>query len=198
MGKIFCLLGKSCSGKDTLFKALSEDQDLELQPVIIYTTRPKRNNEVSGREYYFIDEATLHDYARQGKIIEQREYNTIKGKWYYCTIDDKQIDLNKNNYLIITTLAAFQELQNYFGAAKVIPLYIMVDDETRLLRAIKREKQQIQPNYDEVCRRFLADNRDFSRSGLTTCGILAYYCNRNLKECFLAVKTAIQEKIHIN
>ncbi len=195
MGKIFCLLGKSCSGKDTLFRALSEAKDLKLRPIIIYTTRPKRNSEVSGQEYYFIDEKTLHEYERQGKIIEQREYNTIQGKWHYCTIDDGQIDLVANNYLLIGTLEAFQELQRYFGTDSIVPLYITVSDETRLIRAINRERQQDHPNYDEVCRRFLADSRDFNTPKLLACGILAQYGNSNFKECLQAVKGAIKTAI---
>jgi guanylate kinase len=196
MGKIFCLLGKSCSGKDTLFKALSVDKDLKLRPLIIYTTRPQRSNEVNGQEYYFINEATLHDYERMGKIIEQREYNTIKGKWQYCTVDDGQIDLEKDNYLLIGTLEAFQELQNYFGVTNIIPLYIAVNDEARLMRAISRERQQDQPNFDEVCRRFLADSSDFSPKKLIASGILVSYCNSNLKDCLQAVKTAIKAAIY--
>ena len=195
MGKIFCLLGKSCSGKDTLFKALSIDKDLKLRPIIIYTTRPRRSNEINGREYYFINEAALHDYEGIGKIIEQREYNTIKGKWHYCTVDDGQIDLVKDNYLLIGTLEAFQKLQSYFGVANIVPIYITVNDEVRLMRAISRERQQDQPNYDEVCRRFLADSRDFSPEKLIACGILATYYNSNLKDCLQTVKAAIKTAI---
>lgn len=198
MGKIFCLIGKSCSGKDTIFKALSEDQDLKLRPIIMYTTRPKRSSEINGKEYYFIDETALHEYDRRGKIIEQREYNTMNGKWYYCTVDDGQIDLVKTNYLLIGTLAVFKELQRYFGSHNIVPLYIMVKDDERLTRAINRERQQNYPNYDEMCRRFLADSRDFSATKLTDCGILSYYCNRNLKECLQAVKVAITEVICTN
>ncbi len=196
MGKIFCLLGKSCSGKDTLFKALIQDQELQLRPIIIYTTRPKRNSEVSGKEYYFINEAALHEYERMGKIIEQREYNTIKGKWHYCTVDDGQIDLAKANYLLIGTLEAFQALQSYFGVSTIVPLYITVNDETRLIRAITRERQQEQPNFDEVCRRFLADSQDFNETKLIARGILAHYCNSNLKDCLQAVKVAIKTAIY--
>ena len=65
MGKIFCLMGKSSSGKDTVFKLLKEDKELKLKPVIPYTTRPKRNNEINGVEYYFINEEILSDMINQ-------------------------------------------------------------------------------------------------------------------------------------
>ena len=54
MGKIFCLMGKSSSGKDTIFKELKDDTDLNLKPIISYTTRPKRVSETQGIEYFFI------------------------------------------------------------------------------------------------------------------------------------------------
>ena len=42
MNRIFCLMGKSASGKDKLFKALLTDETLNLKKVVIYTTRPIR------------------------------------------------------------------------------------------------------------------------------------------------------------
>ena len=56
MAKIICLLGKSCSGKDTIYKKLLADTSLELVPLVSYTTRPKRAGEEEGREYHFTDE----------------------------------------------------------------------------------------------------------------------------------------------
>lgn len=191
MGKIFCLMGKSSSGKDTVFKALLQDRELSLQPIIPYTTRPIRSSEKQGREYHFITDAELGRYGSMGKIIEQREYATVKGIWSYATVDDGQINLGQDNYLLIGTLAAYANLQRYFGAENIVPLYIGVDDRIRLERALGREKQQPNPNYDELCRRFLADNIDFSVENLQTYGIVKQYVNENLRECLMAVKADI-------
>ena len=69
MGKIFCIIGKSSSGKDTVFKILKEDKELDLKGVVLYTTRPKRDSEINGVEYYFIKEEQLRKYIELGKII---------------------------------------------------------------------------------------------------------------------------------
>lgn len=191
MGKIFCLMGKSSSGKDTIFKELKEDKKLNLKPVVPYTTRPKRSNEINGVEYHFIDKETLSEYRDKGKVIEEREYNTIEGKWYYCTLDDGQIDLDKNDYIIIVTLEAYKKLQNYFGNENIIPIYVNIDDGIRLERALKREMQQESPNYDELCRRFLADNNDFSLDNLNEYGIDKDYKNYDLNECIKMIKVDI-------
>lgn len=192
VGKIFCLMGKSSSGKDTIFNKLLQDEELNLKPVIPYTTRPIRHNESQGREYHFVAEELLAYYRKIGKIIEQRDYDTINGRWSYCTIDDGQINLSQDNcYLLIATLESYKNLQNYFGASNVIPLYIEVDDGVRLVRAIDREKQQSQPNYEELCRRFLADSIDFSKQKLEDFKVRKYYPNVNINECINNIKTDI-------
>ena len=192
MGKILCIIGKSSSGKDTIFKELIKDKDLKLIPVVSYTTRPIRQNESQGIEYHFISEERLEEYQRAGKIIEKRQYNTINGTWFYCTVDDGQLDLAKPDfYLLIVTLEAYENLRNYFGIEQVIPFYITVDDGIRLERALKREKRQEVPNYDELCRRFLADSADFHTTKLQACGIAKQYKNENLKECMNNIKLDI-------
>lgn len=180
MGKIFCLMGKSSSGKDTIFSMLKER--IDLKPVVSYTTRPMRNNEVDGREYFFINEKKLKEYDEAGKIIERRVYQTINGPWHYATIDDGQIKEDEN-YIVIVTLEAYINLIKYFGKERVIPVYVCVEDGLRLERALKREQQQAKPNYEELCRRFLADNSDFREENLKNAGIDHYYENKELNSC---------------
>ena len=126
MSKIFCLMGKSSSGKDTIFKEINKDLNTKLNPIILYTTRPKRTNESDGVEYYFINEEKLKEFNAEGKVIECRKYDTVHGPWYYATIDDGQINLDKFNYITIVTLEAYKSLKEYFGADKVYPIYIQL------------------------------------------------------------------------
>lgn len=191
MGKIFCLMGKSSSGKDTIFKKIRDDKELNLKPIVSYTTRPKRTNETNGVEYFFINEKELNKFEKEDKVIEKRVYHTVHGDWYYCTINDKQIDLESNNYLLITTLESYKSLKDYFGEDKVYPLYIHVEDGIRLQRALDREKNQENPNFDELCRRFLADNNDFSKENLSALEINEFYTNKELEECINNIKKDI-------
>ena len=191
MGKIFCLMGKSSSGKDTIFKEIRDDKDLNLKPVVSYTTRPKRINETQGVEYLFINEEQLDEFEKADKVIEKRVYHTVHGDWYYCTINDGQIDLNINNYLLITTLESYESLKKYYGEDKVYPLYVDIEDGIRLERALEREKMQANPNYNELCRRFLADNQDFSQENLSKLNINKFYINEDLQECIDEIKNDI-------
>lgn len=183
MGKIFCLIGKSSCGKDTLYKRILAEGNLPLKTLVSYTTRPIRNGETDGVEYYFLTEEQLQVLEQENKIIELRAYHTVHGIWKYFTVNDHQINLLKQDYLVIGTLESFQKLRAYFGNDKLIPLYIEVDPGERLQRALNRERLQQEPKYAELCRRFLADEADFSLEKLTQAGITHIFHNNNLDDC---------------
>ena len=164
MGKIFCIMGKSSSGKDTLYQLLLNKEELHLSRIIPYTTRPRRRLEEDGREYFFVDEKQQQKMEEEGKIIELRSYDTVHGIWKYFTVDDGQISLENHNYLMIATLEAYEKMLLFFGKEVMVPIYVEVEDGIRLQRALDREKLQDYPKYAELCRRFLADTEDFSRS----------------------------------
>jgi len=195
MGYIFYIMGKSSSGKDSIYNRLIGDKELNLEKIIGYTTRPKREGEENGREYFFTDEVGLSKIENDGILIEKRIYNTVYGDWTYFTADDGQINLNKNNYILIGTLESYEKVRKYYGEDKVIPVYINIDDGERLLRAINREKKQKNPGYEELCRRFLADARDFSKENLERLGIDTYYLNDDIDECLESIKELIREKM---
>lgn len=195
MGKIFCIMGKSGCGKDTIFKRLSMENTENLKEVVIYTTRPKRSNETEGVEYHFISKEELDNWKKQDKVIESRCYNTVHGDWYYSTIDDGQIELEKDNYLIIITLEAFMNFKKYYGEENVIPIYIGIDDGVRLQRALDREREQQIPKYEELCRRFLADSKDFSEEKLKEAKITRVFENYNLEKVLYEIKGFIREEI---
>lgn len=183
MGKIFCVLGKSSSGKDTIYKRLLEDERIALRKIVPYTTRPIRAGEENGVEYFFTTKEELEALKSQGKVIECRSYQTYHGEWNYYTVKDKQIDLDAYNYIIIGTLESFVEITKYFGSDVVIPIYIEVNDGERLQRALDREREQDEPKYEEMCRRFLADQMDFSQDKLTKAGVEKIFHNIKLENC---------------
>lgn len=188
MGKIYCMMGKSSSGKDTLYKLLSEDDELGVNTIIPYTTRPVREGEQDGVEYFFCDEKRLQELQAAGKVIELRAYNTVHGIWNYFTADDYQIADETKDYLLIGTLEAYLKLREYFGGDRVVPIYIEVEDGLRLQRALDRERSQKNPRYEEMCRRFLADAKDFSEDKLRQAGIGQRFVNQELKETLQNIK----------
>ena len=182
MGKIFYVMGKSASGKDTVYKLLLERMP-ELKTVVLYTTRPIRDGEREGVEYHFSDEDALIKARENGHLIEARTYDTVFGPWSYFTVDDGQFDLEHHDYLMIGTLESFEKMQGYFGKDIMVPVYIYIEDGVRLERALSREKMQKNPKYSELCRRYLADERDFCEENLIRCGITSRYENLDLDGC---------------
>lgn len=191
MGRIFCIVGKSSSGKDTIYKKLLINPILQLKRIVLYTTRPIRAGEQEGVEYYFTKVEVMKRLQEDSKIIECRSYNTVYGIWYYFMVKDGQIDLAQNNYLVIGTLESYTKIRDYFGQNKVVPIYIDLDDGERLTRALQREKKQREPKYEEMCRRFLADAKDFSIEKLEQAGITKHFYNNNLNACLSDITTYI-------
>lgn len=193
MGKIICLMGKSSTGKDTIFKKLMKKTELKLKRIVPYTTRPMREGEEEGVEYHFTNEAGFWKLKEEGRVIEDRAYDTVHGLWRYFTVADDSIDLENNNYCLIGTLEAYVNIRDYFGADKVLPVLIELKDGERLQRALNREKKQDNPKYEEMCRRFLADSKDFSEEKIAAAGIQRRFYNGSLEACLRTIITYISE-----
>lgn len=193
MCRIFIIIGKSATGKDTIFKMLLESKELALQTVVMYTTRPIRVSETDGVEYYFVNEDKLRELQSQNKVIEHRAYDTVHGVWHYFTVNDGQLDLEKEDYLMLGTLESFGQIQKYYNKDRVVPIYIEVEDGVRLLRALKREKKQKEPKYAELCRRFLADDEDFSEENIKAHGITRRYSNIDINNCLSEITADIKK-----
>ena len=188
---LYVIMGKSSSGKDTIYRKLMEDNELKLNKIITYTTRPARAGEVEGNEYHFVDEAKMNEMDINGKIIEKRAYDTVYGVWNYFTADDENIKIDRNNYMVIGTLDSYEQLRAYYGEKKVMPIYIEVEDGERLARALEREREQDEPKYSEMCRRYLADEQDFNAERLEKLGIKRKYFNNDIQQCMSQIKEQI-------
>lgn len=192
MGKIFFISGKSSTGKDTIYKRLLEDESLGFKKITLYTTRPMRNGERDGVEYYFAtpEESLVHE--QDGSLVEMRVYNTVYGPWKYYTRNDGQIDINgPDSYLALGTIEAYKKYCDYFGKENVLSIYIHVEDGIRLQRALDRERSQEKPQYREMCRRFIADDDDFSEENMVKCGVTERFVNDDLEKCIANIKDFI-------
>ncbi len=192
MGKIYYVMGKSSSGKDTIYKKLMKAYP-RFRTIVPYTTRPIREGERDGVEYFFVDGERLREMQEAGQVIEVRSYDTKCGVWTYFTADDGQISLETHDYLVIGTLVSYQALREYFGEEKMAPVYIEVEDGLRLARAVERERRQAEPKYAELCRRFLADAEDFSEENLARAGISRRFVNNDLDECLSEIEAYIRQ-----
>lgn len=185
--KIVYLLGKSASGKDTVYSLIRQNQRWKLETITLYTTRPMRDGETEGEQYHFVTMDQAAELETQGRVIEQRVYQTVYGPWKYMTVDDGQFDAD-GRYLMIGTLESYRKIREYFGDEAMLPVYLEVDDGVRLERAMAREKTQKVPKYAEMCRRFLADEADFSQEKLLEAGIEKRFDNTELECCMACIE----------
>lgn len=194
MGKIFYIMGKSSSGKDTVYRRIRENSDLKLEPVIPYTTRPIRAGEEEGVQYHFVTQEQFEKLEERNVVIESRCYHTIHGDWRYFSVDN-DMDLSEKSYVAIGVLDSYVSFKNYYGQDKVVPIMIEVEDGARLFRALSREREQDNPKYKEMCRRFLADSEDFAEEKITEAGIKAEnrFENIDLDECVEKIEKYIKE-----
>ncbi len=194
MHKLFVVMGKSAAGKDTVFKEITR-RDLNLKTVAGYTTRPIRDGEKNGEEYFFVTKEELWRLQESNKVIEHRAYDTMHGVWDYFTVDDGQIDFNERSSIMIGTLDTYRKIREYLGKDRVVPLYLEVEDGIRLERALAREKTQKKPKYTELCRRFLADEEDFKEENLLELGINKRYNNEKSEICILNIEKDIRKNM---
>ncbi len=197
--RIFCLLGKSSTGKDKLYQSLIADPELGLQRLVPYTTRPIRTGEQEGREYHFVTEEQYEALRDAGKIAEERSYPSVYGIWRYFTVLTGHVDLNHYSYLLIGTLESYRSLrrrcEETYGPGRIVPLYIEVEDGERLARALARERKQEEPKYEELCRRFLADTADFAPEKVREAGIRPEDTFENRTGQFDRCEAAVRERI---
>ena len=151
--KIIALFGPSGAGKDTVMKWILEKYSKEIHKIINCTTRPRREYEEDGKDYFFLTDDNFAKYVLDGKMLEATAFNN----WAYGT---REWDLDKEKVNIgVFNIAAIQCLQdNPF--INILPIYIHTDDKERLIRALNREEE---PNCAEICRRFISDAADFEK-----------------------------------
>ena len=191
---IFYLMGRSSSGKDTLYRAIRERLPM-LRPIIPYTTRPKRSREEDGKDYHFRTREQFLCAEQEGRVIESRTYQTTKGSWTYYTAADPAYVEENIHHLGIGTPAAYQSFCRQIGPGRMYGILLEVEEGVLLERALRREQGQEAPDYKELCRRFLADAGDFSEARCRGLPNLHRYPNQDLAHCTQLVCEDIKNKI---
>lgn len=161
--KIVILCGKSSSGKDLIKNKLIKNG---FKGIVTNTTRPPREGEKEGVNYYYLSDIEFKNRIANGEMIEYHKYNTEFGVWYYGS-SANNIDLTKHDYVIVLTLEGAEAYVNYFGAENCIVFYI---DAPKSIRE-KRAEERGSFNREEWDRRVKTDNADFSQDKV------AHICN---------------------
>ena len=116
---IYIITGPSGVGKNTIINELSNH--LEFYFSISHTTRPRRDNEIDGKDYYFITDDEFENLIKSDQMIEYEQY----GEFYYGTSKE---ELSNDSSIIILDLEVngatklLEENNNFKG------IFIDIDD----------------------------------------------------------------------
>lgn len=154
------LCGKCGSGKNAVQEKI---YDKGFDPIVSHTSRPMREGEIDGIDYFFVSRDTFKDMIENNKFVEYREYHTlvdgVPDTWYYG-VSKTGFHRNKD-YVVILDMNGTRDFKKYaeeeFGTNSCFVCYIDVDDDTRKERAQSRGSF----NEPEWNRRVDADKNDF-------------------------------------
>lgn len=160
MKRVIAICGKSGSGKDTIVKEILKRYPNLFKPIVSYTTRPSRENEKEGIDYYFITKSEMANKIVNNEMLEVSEFNN----WFYGTainsLSDDCINIGVYNLDGLEYLC-----QNEQDIDNLI-FYINTSDKTRLIRSLNREEH---PDVDEIVRRYGTDKNDFNSFDVREC-----------------------------
>lgn len=151
------IMGKAGSGKDCVINELKK---VGFKQIVAYTTRPKRDSERDGREYYYITDEEFAIKRKNGFFAEARVYYVGGKKWWYGSPLVEMLDATVNNedYVIILTPTAISTISTLKNISPngVTVIYLYANQKTILKRLKKRKDKD-----DSMQRRMNADNLDF-------------------------------------
>ena len=190
---VVILCGKSGSGKDAICKKLIESG---YSPIISTTSRPKRDGEVDGVDYNFVDKDTFIQFIEHDFLIEYRSYNTlvdnIPDTWYYGILK-QEFDLSKKDYVVILDIDGTREFKDYIertnGSDYCKVFYIFASDDVRKLRAMNRGSF----NETEWNRRLEADLVDFAVDRVDSVDATIINNNGLLSDSVAAIKELVTQ-----
>jgi guanylate kinase len=147
---LYCLIGKTCSGKTTALKQL---MDLGYKTIISYTTRPKRIGEVDGKDYHFVTEEQFEELS--DSLVAKNTFISVYGTQWSYGKHIKDIDTSEDAFIIVEP-SGYRELVEILGDHHIVGIYIDAPLNVRWLRGLKRGDDM-----GELLRRIKADEVDF-------------------------------------
>ena len=153
--KLIALFGESGAGKDTILQLICAEDPHLFYRVVTCTTRPKRDGEIEGVDYYFVSDEEFAAMAYEEKLVEAMEFNG----WFYGTPITSLIE-DKINVGVFSPegIGCLLDTADEYDIT-VLPIYVSCLDKVRLIRVLNREED---PDVEEIIRRYQTDKTDFS------------------------------------
>lgn len=150
--KIIAICGKSASGKDTLLQAVKHHNP-KLHEIVSCTTRPPRDYEVDGVNYFFLSQEEFVHKDCMGEMLEISKFRD----WFYGTsLDGVKADAINVGVFNPTGIYSLMNLD----FVDLFVVQVQASNKVRLLRSLRRE---VNPDVDEIVRRYITDKEDFEK-----------------------------------
>lgn len=146
-GNLIIISGTTCAGKGTIVRRLLE-RNKNLFLSISYTSRPQRNSEVNGQDYYFVTQSEFEKKIEDGEFLE---YAKVHYGCYYGTpkaeIEEK---LNEGFDVILEIeVEGAKQIKELFP--ETILIFIMAPSMEIIKKRIKARNEE---NADQIIKRF--------------------------------------------
>lgn len=167
MSKVFMIIGKSFSGKDTLLNSILQNKQFceenNLHKLVRYTTRKIRPNEVEGEDYHFIDDEYHFREFKDNDMCVATSYNSDFGKLYYIT-DFSKLDKDKN-YILTGDVESIRPFKEILGDNLCL-IWLLPPDWVLFERFSKRDDstEYSEKKYQEIQRRYVDDLFKFNQA----------------------------------
>lgn len=156
--KLFLLVGKSASGKDTLMNMLLSDFK-EMKPLVSHTTRPMRTGEKDGETYHFVDDLTFEEMLNNDEFLETTSYTIeSENKIYRYGLSKKEVMDTPYAMTIVNPYGLNNLLTNKFIKDNIVSILITRNDKDRILAYMNRDENV---NIKEMIDRYKRDEEDF-------------------------------------
>ena len=148
--RIIAICGKSAAGKDTLLHEIIKNNP-EVHEIVSCTTRPPREGEVDGKNYFFLTESQFREKCVNHEMLEMSEFRA----WYYGTAIDG-VNPRLINVGVFNPTGIYNLMKN--EDVDLFVVFVGASDKVRLMRSLNRENN---PDVDEIVRRYMTDKKDF-------------------------------------
>lgn len=167
MGKVFLVMGKSLSGKDTFKSYILESEVFcernNLYPLVRYTTRGIRPNEVEGVDYHFISDEYYEKNFKDNPKAVVTSFKSEFGHLHYIT-DFSNLDEDKN-YILVGDPESIQPFKEILGDDLCV-IFLLPPDWVLFERFGNRDDnaEYSDKKYQEIQRRYVDDLFKFSKA----------------------------------
>lgn len=151
--KILAFIGEAGAGKDKIFQSyLSLSKRTDLYEIISCTTRPKREGEAEGVNYYYLTNEQFANKIWNNEMLEASSFNGWAYGTSYDSLRSGLLNVGVFNPDGIEALLNRKDID-------LVVIRVRVSDKTRLIRQLQRETN---PDIEEIIRRYSADKIDFA------------------------------------